>query len=318
MPRKQQIELLEARGLDIVSESYSNNIFKRINYYNLINAYKFLFIDKDSSSNGERYIKKSSISEILALYEFDKAISVLFFQKILEIENLIKNTVSYIFSKNYGHRETDYLKPENFSADSNQRKLNKFLAKLNNYIESNFYKKEYISHYKNEHGYVPLWVLVNYMTLSDIIQFHDFMNLEDKRNVAKALSINNKIMVPDLEKILYTVSDYRNICAHDERFFNEQTKNTMGYRYRINTYIQNKKVQINTSTFALIMIFNLLLENDSYNKFVIKFLAELKILESKILSIELDKVLNEMGFNELKINQCYFKTYLDVKHFLLE
>lgn len=43
MPRKQQIELLEARGLDIVSESYSNNIFKRINYYNLINAYKFLF-----------------------------------------------------------------------------------------------------------------------------------------------------------------------------------------------------------------------------------------------------------------------------------
>ena len=63
-----QIEKLRKRGLGIFDEDYAKRILEKENYYNLINGYKELFIDKSNQSSDETYIKGTNFIEIYALY----------------------------------------------------------------------------------------------------------------------------------------------------------------------------------------------------------------------------------------------------------
>ncbi len=58
----EQIEILEKRGLIITDKNAAKKILKIHNYYNLINAYKDVFIDKGTTP--ETFIKGVTFDEL--------------------------------------------------------------------------------------------------------------------------------------------------------------------------------------------------------------------------------------------------------------
>lgn len=293
---KEQIEILKKRGLVINDEKQAEKILKRTNYYNLINGYKSPFLD-------EKYVEGCELEEIKALYRFDKSISRLFLSAILELENTLKTIISDVFSSKYGHKDSDYLKIEHFNNDIPKWKKQNLINRLKKYIREDTPNKQYLLHYKYKHKYIPLWVLVNYMTLNEIVWFYEIMKTKDRIEVSKKLSENTKIMHNDLELLLLMIRDYRNIAAHDERFYDAQTKNSNGIRFKVKFNRNKYKVEsIYTSVFALLLSLKVLFLPKEFETFCISIINEIKKLEKGLKSIKLVYILNEMDFCNDEIN----------------
>lgn len=66
------------------------------NYYNVINGYKELFIDRPATTyNKEVYKSGTKFDEIFALYSFDREIRIIYLKYILKIENHFKTVVAH-------------------------------------------------------------------------------------------------------------------------------------------------------------------------------------------------------------------------------
>lgn len=178
----QQLRLLRQKGLTIKNGSKAKRILETENYYNLINGYKDLFLD--TQSNSEKYKTGSDFFEIYGLYKFDRRIRYLFLERILRVENKIKSAIAYVFSKEYGH--DNYLKITNFDLSNNNLiKISSLIAHIQNDIAKQIDKKDSITHYMQNYGYIPLWVLVNVLSFGTISRFFSLMKLKERQNVGK-------------------------------------------------------------------------------------------------------------------------------------
>lgn len=74
-----------------------------------------------------------------------------------------------------------------------------------------------------EQGYVPFEIFINYLTLGEISVFYKTMKEKDKNNVSKAFNLKSV----ELEMYLKNIAFSRNLCAHDEVFYNLKCKNTI-------------------------------------------------------------------------------------------
>ena len=102
MTTNAQMRLLRSRGLQ-VSGHYAKQIIEKENYYNLINGYKPLFLDRTYQGQDEKYKAGTDLKELYSLFIFDRELRTLFLRSILEIENNVRSVIAHDFSKKYGH-----------------------------------------------------------------------------------------------------------------------------------------------------------------------------------------------------------------------
>lgn len=81
---------------------------------------------------------------------------------------------------------------------------------------------KYIKHNINTYGSVPLWVLIQSLTLGNISKMYNFSNNKLQSQVAREFK---NIYGPNLSSMLNVLSKFRNVCAHGERLYNYTTKN---------------------------------------------------------------------------------------------
>ena len=293
---EEQLMILESRGLVIKPKDQSLEILRKTNYYNLINGYKKPFLKVGAGD--EKFIEGSSLLEIYSLYKFDRNIRNIYLEEVLKIEGMIKSAIAYSFSKEYGYEDKIYLNRNNFE-DANgyeNAEINDLISKLMRLIWRQDNVQPYIKHYREEHKYVPLWVLVNSMTFGDISKFYSYMKVKDRVNVSKELSINTTVLHGDLNTYLKMIGVYRNILAHDERFYEYQKKDSKGRPYLVNYKGYLNMENINSSVFALTLCLNILLEQEDFNNFLQKLLSEVYKLEKNLKTITITDVLKSMNF----------------------
>jgi abortive infection bacteriophage resistance protein len=129
----EQIRLLKSRGLQINNFSSARSHLLDKNYFNLINGHEALLLD--NPNNPPKKYTKKSFDHFLGLYDFDRQLSALIFQKISEFETKLKTSIAYHFCKN--HCST--------------------LSENNNYIDINYYNvpgrtegpKQYVDFFYN-------------------------------------------------------------------------------------------------------------------------------------------------------------------------
>ncbi len=86
-------------------------------------------------------------------------------------------------------------------------------------------KNKSISKYLNEHTYIPLWVLMNLLTFGNVNKLFQIQKLNVQIKVLDHFNINSfarsekQREVINVINILNILSIYRNICAHNERFY---------------------------------------------------------------------------------------------------
>lgn len=161
------------------------------NYYNVINGYKDLFLSKDIDGKPlvpEQYLPNTHFNELKALFLFDREIRFLFLKYLLIFENSFKTVISHEFSKKYS-TENSYLEISNYRKD-NPKSVLKQISILTKTIHDNVGKAGAVKHYVEEHGSIPTWVLVNYLTIGNLSYLYSALKDSEKNAIAKYYSIN--------------------------------------------------------------------------------------------------------------------------------
>lgn len=285
---KTQIGILKSRGLIIKNRKRAKDIIRRTNYYNLINGYKDPFLQVGSST--EKYLPGTTVEEIYALYEFDRKLRILTLEYILEIEKHVKSIVSYCFSKEHGHR--DYLRIDNFDTYGNKKYAQAYnlISRLYKNIADNIEKEPSVEHYVSGKNYIPLWVIVNTMSMGEVSRFYSSMLPKERSEVARRIKYGVK--EKELESYLLFLSSIRNRCAHDERLFSYLSYASISNNNYL-TYFKIKRVKNNY--FALMIVFKILLPKERFDSFLERLDALQKQLAAQLKIISAKKIRNMMG-----------------------
>lgn len=299
---QEQIDLLKTRGLVINDEVFALEKLKEENYYNIINGYKSLFIVNGTQ---DEFIANTTFEEIYALYDFDRILRNILFKQILKVENILRSLIAYNFSEKYG--KDNYLKLDNFETLKNSgctkkkyqervEQIQVLITNLQNDISRAISKKPYINHYILTHGFIPLWVLVNAITLGRLSQFYSLMKQPIRIKVSQHWNIKEE----DLNQYIKTLAFYRNLCAHDERIYNSICNQDIP-----NTDMHNKlSIPVNNGRyksgkndlFSLIIVLKILLPSDDFNTMCNKIEGRMISLTQKLVHINSQDVFNSMGF----------------------
>ena len=289
----EQIEILKSKGLVINDLDKTKDILFRENYF-FISGYRHLFLKSPKDRN---FIKGTTFRELYALFNFDRQVRNIVFKNLLIIENNLKSIISYQLSKKYGFREKDYLKPENFTkVPDKQRQLSDTLKKMKRQIRVNGAQHSATSHYLKNYGYIPLWVVVKVLSFGIVGELYTVMKREDQEEIANIydLSINN------LLTYLPILSNYRNLCAHEDILYDHRTQKIIGdTRYHDGLDIpttDGEYIYGKDDLFALIIILKQLLRPEEFRLLINELSYEIDILCGKLKVINIGKVLDTMGF----------------------
>lgn len=284
------------------NEEYAKKILLRENYF-FISGYRHLFTAGDK----DKFISGSTFEELYSLFLFDRTFRNILFKYMLNVENNLKSVISYQLSKKYGYRETDYLKPNNFTNDRDkQRQVADIISKMKRQVRVNANSHTATYHYINNYGYIPLWIMVKVLSFGIVGELYMILKREDQEGVANIFGVS----VEGLEDYLPILANYRNLCAHEEIVFENRTQkeipNTIYHsileieKDEYGEYIKGKN-----DIFALIIILREMLPNEEVNNMMIEIERAISNLEYNLNSISINKVLERMGFPE---------NYMDIKN----
>ncbi|WP_306489228.1 Abi family protein [Anaerococcus octavius] len=301
----QQLKILRERGLSVPTNGKPKRFLEQENYYNVINGYKDLFLQKDFNDQPlvpEKYLKGTHFDELKSLFLFDRELRNLFLKYILIFENSFKTVLSHEFSKKY-RKPNSYLEIKNY-VDDNPKKVLQQISILTKTIHNKVDKDGAIKHYIENHGSVPFWVLVNYLTVGNLSYLYSILKDTDKNTIAKYYSKKyNKqyesspalrIDSEDISAALKIVNLVRNKCAHDERLYNSDFGNTRvsnvaNYLGYIN--YDNRKIIV------AILYLKILLNKKYFKNFYSELTKILNRYDNEFKTVPFDEILRIMGIN---------------------
>lgn len=295
----QQLKILRERGLHVPTTGSPKRILERENYYTIINGYKELFIDSPKTdTTEEQYKSGSKFKEIYTLYQFDCELKSIFLKRILRVENNIKSSIAYVFSQKHGH--DNYLKAANFETSGKIQNLQDvvyLIQKIQGNIAKNINKHGSIKHYMTKHGYVPLWVLMNILTLGTVSNFYTLMKQPERQAISKIYNISDA----EMGKILGVLTLCRNICAHDERLYNFNSPRISIQNNPIHAKLcipigANGPINGKNDLFSILISLKILLNNTDFNKMVSEIKKNLNQLDKELETISITDIFNKMGF----------------------
>lgn len=289
----EQIEILKSKGLIINNIDKTKEILFRENYF-FINGYRHLFM---VSKKENRFVDGATFEELYAMFSFDRKIRNVFFSFILIIENNMKSIISYQLSKKYGYKEKDYLNPQNFTQDSMKtRQVYDILNKMRRQIRINGREHAATLHYIDNYGYVPMWILVKVLSFGIISELFSVLKNEDRLGIAGIY----KIDAETLSTYLGLVSNYRNICAHEEVLYDHRTQRAIPdckYHQILNIEMDDDGYKYGKNDlYAIIIIMKQMLTEDEFRDLMNQISYEADILDGRIHSVQSNIILNNCGF----------------------
>ena len=289
----EQLDILKSKGLAIEDYDRAKEILLRENYF-FLNGYRSPLL----ISGSKRFIDGSTFEELYALFSFDRYFRNIIFKNLLIVENNYKSIFSYVLSKKYGYKEKDYLNAENFDRNREKSKqINDLIRKLKRQIRINGYQHSATSHYINNYGYIPLWVGVKVLSFGLMGELYSILKQEDKDEIA---TYYNNIDSESLGDYLSILSNYRNLCAHEDILYNHETQKAIEdtkYHTLLDIpKVDNQFIYGKNDIFALIIILKHMLAYTDFKMMINEISYEIEWLSSKLKSINIQKVLYRMGF----------------------
>jgi len=288
----EQVQILRDKNLIIEDVEYTKEILLRENYFFLM-GYRSLFL----RTKENKFISGVTFNELYALFIFDRNFRNIILKNILVIENELKSVISYQLSKKYGYKEKDYLNHKNFNLDKDKsRRVKDLIDKMKRQIRINASTHNATMHYVKNYGYIPLWVLVKVLSFGIVCELYTILKKEDQIEIANIFMTTPSM----LSDILVLLSNYRNLCAHEDILFEHKTERVIPdtkYHEILNipkmdgNYIYGKN-----DLFSLMIIFKILLNKKDFRILMKEIEYEIELLDGRIDSIPINKVLDRMGF----------------------
>lgn len=291
----EQIEILEEKGLIIGDYDKTKDLLFRENYF-FISGYRHLFMKENKD---KFFIKGTTFEELYTTFCFDRYLRNIIFKNILIIENNIKSIISYQLSKKYGHRDKDYLNPKNFTQDTLKvRQVHDVLNKMKRQIRTNGPEHTATMHYINNYGYIPMWILVKVLSFGMISELYNILKDEDKEVIGKFYKIDTE----SLSVYLSILSNFRNLCAHEEILYDHRTQKVIpDTRFHKLLNIETSEEEYiygKNDLFAVLIIMKQMLTEEQFSDLINEINYEIEILDGKVDTVPLISILNRIGFPE--------------------
>lgn len=281
--------LREEKNLIITDDEYARHILAKTSYFSLISGYKESF----KNPTTRKYIDGTRFEDIYDLYCFDNELRSIFLKYMLIAEHSVKSSLAYHFTEIYGENQNEYLSLSHYSVTkSNQRNIQKLVSILSYHLT---HKSEYnyITHYKKHHQNVPLWILIQVITLGQFSHMYDYLNAAVPIKVCQDF---HNISRKDMHSFLSILTKHRNACAHGDRFFNYITKDSItdtSIHKKLHIMQENGRYQCGkTDVFSEVIILKYLLDMDDFQHFY----YELKYCLKRCCPNQ--QIITQMGFPE--------------------
>lgn len=217
MPKKfltyqQQMQKLENSGLTIVDKVACERVLSDIGYFPVVNGYQEFFRDPSTRI----YREGSTFEDILALYKFDDRLREIMLDALLKVETKLRSVIAYEFCSSHGESQQKYLDVLNYSNSKDAKRIAPKLIGILDFIANQDTSHQYLVHYRNSYGNVPLWVAVNAMTFGQTSKMLIALKDSERSRVAKRFGA---VTSRELSQFVRVLALYRNVCAHGERLF---------------------------------------------------------------------------------------------------
>src|SRR5574344_49140 len=289
----EQIEIMKSKNLVIDDIDYTKRVILRENYFFLM-GYRHLFLNVDDRKH---FKNGTNFRELYSLFYFDRQLRNIIFKNVLIIENNCKSIFAYVLSQKYGYKEDDYLKPENYNRSPDRvKQVNDLLRKMRRQIRVNGAQHEATKHYITNYGYIPLWIVVKVLSFDITSELYTILKKTDQIEIAKYFNVD----VDSLISFLPVLSNYRNLCAHEDILYDHHTQKVIPdnmYHSRLNIpFIDGEYIYGKGDLFSVVLIFKYLLSPDDFRLFMKELTYEVDSLSGKLKTIGIDTVLDRMGF----------------------
>ena len=225
------------------------------------------------------------------------------FPYLLRFEKLFKTSCAYYFSEK--HTEPySYLQMKNYADDKScLTSVLKNIATLSNLLSSNNKNtgKAAIKHYIDNYTQVPLWVLINFLTLGNISYFYNSLNNSLQSRIAKSFSSRfkkdynskEKIEAGEMIEILKISNYFRNIIAHDEIMYSFKVRKASSAK-KFNKYFKSNYT--GGSLCDLIMVLKLVLPKEEYKCLISDVKNIFSKFEEKFKTVKIEEIMQIAGF----------------------
>lgn len=306
----QQLNILRERGLTVPKNGIPKRFLEEENYYNVINGYKDLFLKRDNRNRTifpEAFKEGTHFDELKYLYLFDRELRSIFLRNILIFENLIKSTISHEFTKKY-NKKNSYLDLQNFKDNDHKLALEQ-ISNLLKIIHKKSGRTGSIQHYVSTYGEVPLWVLVNYLTLGNVSYFYSILDDDLQNTIALVFSLkynrqyntsNTFFSSADMQSILKATNLVRNIAAHEERLYSQNIGNVRCFDISSNVslnsdYFRNNRIAV------LIPLLKAVLNKKDFNLLKKDLLQLFDKYNHKFHTVSFNDILKSMGIINVEL-----------------
>ena len=122
------------------------------------------------------------------------------------------------------------------------------------------------------------------------------MKIEDKLNIAQYYNLD----VETLETYIALLSNYRNLCAHEDIVYEHRTQRHIPdtrYHFSLSIPTMNDEyIYGKNDIFAVVIMLKTMLNENDFVDFINEISYDLSILDGKVDSIAQEKILDKMGF----------------------
>ena len=287
----EQINILKSRGLIINDVDITKDILLRENYF-FVNGYRHPFLE-----NENKYKKGTTFEEVYSLFLFDRSLRNIIFKYLLIVENNIKSILSYQLSKKYGYKESDYLKTKTFDNKPNKyRQIEDLINKMKRQVRINGFQHSATRHYMYNYGYVPLWILVKVLSFGIVSEMYSILKIEDRIEIAKIFNISAE----DLSIYLPLLSNYRNLCAHEDILYENKTQrminDTVYHKMLGIDQVDSEYVLGKNDIFSLIIILKRILREEDFKNMMSELENKINTLAYNLKTIDISIIRDILGF----------------------
>lgn len=148
-----------------------------------------------------------------------------------------------------------------------------------------------------DHGFIPLWVLVNILSFGTISIFYSFMYQSDQNNVGRKFSLRPAEMVSFLD----VLTIFRNESAHAGRLYNFHShkriiKTPFHSRLTIPAGGSGNLQCGQNDLFAVTIVFRMMQKRKQFRAFINELQNLINELNNELHTISISDVLTAMGF----------------------
>lgn len=205
----EQLAILKSRGLNVCNEEKAKSFLLQNNYYR-ISGYSLTLRDHD------QFFPNACFQNIIDIYSFDHVLRHILLKYIEKIEVKMKSIYAYHFTEIHG--PTGYLDKSYFTdSQQYQKTMDKIEDQKARRLEHEAYLKHFVKDLKQD---VPLWAVVDLMTIADISQLYSISEELIRDPVAKDFGFTTKNNTLLLGSMMKSMTIIRNLCAHGSRLFN--------------------------------------------------------------------------------------------------